>query len=73
MHCVVPENIHTFSTKARKETELLRGMGGPNGGNFRGGERGFLFDFFPRGLQGTSVVTINTESSGYLFYSAVKS
>ena len=47
-------------------------MGGPNGGNFRGG-RGFLFDFFSRGLQAKSVVTINTENSRYFFYSAVKS
>lgn len=45
VHCVVPENIHTLPTKARKRTELLRGIGGPNGGNFQGGG-GVLFDFF---------------------------
>ena len=74
VHCIVPKNIHTLPTKARKETELLMAMGGPNGGNFQGGGggRGFLFDFFSLGLQDKTVVTINTESSGYLVYSAVK-
>ena len=75
VHCIVPKNIHTLPTKARKETELLMAMGRPNGGNFRGGGGGgggFLFDFFSLGLQDKTVVTINTESSGYLVYSAVK-
>ena len=72
MHCIVPKNIHTLPTEARKETELPRGMGGPKGGNFRGG-KGVSFRFFSLGLQDKTVVTINTESSGYPFYSAVKS
>ena len=47
VHCIVPKNIHTLPTKARKETELLMAMGGPNGGNFRGGGgEGVSFRFF---------------------------
>ena len=74
VHCIVPKNIHTLPTKARKETELLMAMGGPNGGNFQGegGGGGFFSIFFSLGLQDKTVVTINTESSGYLVYSAVK-
>ena len=43
VHCIVPKNIHTLPTKARKETELLMAMGGPNGGNFQGGGGGGFF------------------------------
>ena len=47
VHCIVPKNIHTLPTKARKETELLMAMGGPNGGNFQGGGgEGVSFRFF---------------------------
>ena len=50
VHCIVPKNIHTLPTKARKETELLMAMGGPNGGNFQGGRggggEGVSFRFF---------------------------
>ena len=51
VHCIVPKNIHTLPTKARKETELLMAMGGPNGGNFQGGGGGggFFSIFFPWG------------------------
>ena len=72
VHCIVPKNIHTLPTKARKETELLMAMGGTKRRQFPRGGRGFLFDFFSLGLQDKTVVTINTESSGYLVYSAVK-
>ena len=47
VHCIVPKNIHTLPTKARKETELLMAMGGPNGGNFQGGEGVSLRFSFP--------------------------
>ena len=50
VHCIVPKNIHTLPTKARKETELLMAMGGDQTEAIsKGGGGGFFSIFFPWG------------------------